>query len=207
MSLAAQVRLLRVLQNGEFTRVGGNEVIKVDVRVIAASNIDLEEATKEGRFRRDLFYRLNVYPIKVPTLGERREDIPLLAIHFLEGYSKRLGKNITGITEKALSRMRRHDWPGNVRELENAIERAVIIAQNRQITVDDLPDTVRGAETEAESRKTVELEIGTKMDEVEKRLIMETLAFTRGDKSRAAQMLGIGRKTLYRKLQKYENSE
>lgn len=207
MSLAAQVRLLRVLQNGEFTRVGGNEVIKVDVRVIAASNIDLEEATKEGRFRRDLFYRLNVYPIKVPPLGERREDIPLLAIHFLEGFNKRLGKSITGITEKALSRMRRYDWPGNVRELENAIERAVIIAQNRLITVDDLPDNVRGAETEGESRKTVELEIGTTMDEVEKRVIMETLAYTRGDKSRAAQVLGIGRKTLYRKLQRYEGAE
>lgn len=205
MSLAAQVRLLRVLQNGEFTRVGGNEVVKVDVRVIAASNIDLEEATKEGRFRRDLFYRLNVYPIKVPPLRERREDIPLLAIHFLEVFSKRLGKSIAGITEKALSRMRRYDWPGNVREAENAIERAAIIAQNRLITVDDLPDGVRGAETEAESRKTVELEIGATMEQVERRVIMETLAYTRGDKSRAAQVLGIGRKTLYRKLQRYEN--
>jgi two-component system response regulator HydG len=203
MSLSAQVRLLRVLQNGEFTRVGGNDVIKVDVRVIAATNINLEEAVGQGRFRRDLFYRLNVFPIKLPPLRERREDLPLLAIHFLEVYKKRSNKNITGITEKALSRLRRHDWPGNVRELENAIERAVILAQGRMITVDDLPDAVKGAETETDAKKTVELEIGTTMDDVEKHVILETLNYTRGDKSRAAQILGIGRKTLYRKLQQY----
>ncbi|HEV8485983.1 MAG TPA: sigma 54-interacting transcriptional regulator [Blastocatellia bacterium] len=206
MSLAAQVRLLRVLQNGEFTRVGGNEMVKTDVRVIAASNLDLEEAVGASRFRRDLFYRLNVYPIKLPPLRERREDIPLLAIHFLEIYKKRSGKNITGVTEKALARLRRYDWPGNVRELENAIERAVIITQGLMITVDDLPDGVRGAESETDARKSVEVEIGATMDEVERRLILETLAYTRGDKSRTAQILGIGRKTLYRKLQQY-NSE
>jgi two-component system response regulator HydG len=207
MSLAAQVRLLRVLQNGEFTRVGSNEVIKTDVRVIAASNIDLEQAVVEGRFRRDLFYRLNVYPIKLPPLAERREDVPLLAIHFLEIFKKRSNKNITGITEKALARMRRYDWPGNVRELENAIERAVIIAQGRLITIDDLPDAVRGAESENDARKTVEVEVGTSMEEIEKRVILETLAYTKGDKSRAAQMLGIGRKTLYRKLLQYNHKE
>jgi two-component system response regulator HydG len=207
MSLAAQVRLLRVLQNGEFTRVGSNEVVKTDVRVIAASNIDLEQAVVEGRFRRDLFYRLNVYPIKLPPLRERREDVPLLAIHFLENFKKRSSKNITGITEKALARMRRYDWPGNVRELENAIERAVIIAQGRLITIDDLPDSVRGAESENDERKTVELEVGASMEEVEKRVILETLAYTKGDKSRAAQILGIGRKTLYRKLLQYNHKE
>jgi transcriptional regulator with GAF, ATPase, and Fis domain len=207
MSLSAQVRLLRVLQNGEFTRVGGNDVIKVDVRVIAATNIDLEEAVREGRFRVDVFYRLNVYPIKLPPLRERREDLPLLAIHFLEVYKKRANKNITGITEKALSRLGRHDWPGNVRELENAIERAVIIAQNRMITVDDLPDSVRGAESEAGPQRTVEVDIGSTMDQVERQVILETLAYTRGDKSRTAQILGIGRKTLYRKLQQYGQEE
>ena len=157
----------------------------------------------QGRFRRDVFYRLNVFPIKLPALRERREDLPLLALHFLEIYKKRSNKNISGITEKALSRLRRHDWPGNVRELENAVERAVILAQGRMITVDDLPDAVKGAETETDAKKTVELEIGTTMDEVEKHLILETLNYTRGDKSRAAQILGIGRKTLYRKLQQY----
>jgi transcriptional regulator with GAF, ATPase, and Fis domain len=203
MSLLAQVRLLRVLQNGEFTRVGGNDVIKVDVRVIAASNINLEEAVRDGKFRVDLFYRLNVYPVRLPPLRERREDIPMLALHFLDVYKKRANKNITGITEKALSKLRHHDWPGNVRELENAIERAVIIAQGRMVTMDDLPERVRGAESEASPRKSVELEIGVTMDEVEKRVILETLAYTKGDKSRTAQILGIGRKTLYRKLLQY----
>ncbi len=206
MSLAAQVRLLRVLQNGEIVRVGSNEVIKTDVRVIAATNIDLEEAVRENRFRRDLFYRLNVYPIRLPALRERREDISLLAIHFLEIYRKRSNKSITGITDKALSRLRRSDWQGNVRELENAIERAVIIAQGNMITVDDLPDTVRGAETEADARKTVEIEVGTPMEEVEKRLIRETLSLNNGDRTTTAEMLGMARKTLYRKLQQYDIS-
>jgi transcriptional regulator with GAF, ATPase, and Fis domain len=203
MSLMAQVRLLRVLQNGEFTRVGGNEVVKVDVRVIAASNVDLEDAVRDGRFRRDLYYRLAVYPIKLPPMRERREDIPLLALHFLEAYKKRSNKNITGISKKAMAWLRRYDWPGNVRELENCIERAVIIAQGRMIDIDDLPHAVRGAET----NKTIEIEVGTSIDEVEKRMILQTLAYTRGDRSRAAQILGIGRKTLYRKLQQYHHEE
>jgi transcriptional regulator with GAF, ATPase, and Fis domain len=203
MSLMAQVRLLRVLQNGEFTRVGGNEVVKADVRVIAASNVDLEDAVRDGRFRRDLYYRLAVYPIKLPPLRERREDIPLLALHFLETYKKRSNKNITGISKKAMAWLRRYDWPGNVRELENCIERAVIIAQGRMIDIDDLPAAVRGAET----NKTIEIEVGTSIDEVEKRMILQTLAYTRGDRSRAAQVLGIGRKTLYRKLQQYHHQE
>jgi len=203
MSLAAQVRLLRVLQNGEFARVGGNDVIKTDVRVIAATNVDLEQAVTDGRFRRDLFYRLNVYPIKLPTLRERREDIPLLAMHFLEIYKKRSNKNITGISKKALEWLRRYDWPGNVRELENAMERAVIIAQGRMIAIDDLPHAVRGAE----ASKTIEVEVGSTIVEAEKRMIMQTLAYTRGDRTRAAQILGIGRKTLYRKLQLYKYKE
>src|SRR2546423_2377088 len=203
MSLMAQVRLLRVLQNSEFTRVGGNDVVKVDVRVIAASNADLEDAVRDGRFRRDLYYRLAVYPIKLPPLHERREDIPLLALHFLETYKKRSNKNITGISKKAMAWLRRYDWPGNVRELENCIERAVIIAQGRMIDMDDLPAAVRGAET----NKTIEIEVGTSIDEVEKRMILQTLAYTRGDRSRAAQILGIGRKTLYRKLQQYNHQE
>lgn len=203
MSLSAQVRLLRVLQNGEFARVGGNEIVKTDVRVIAASNVDLEQAVTDGRFRRDLFYRLNVYPIKLPPLRERREDIPLLATHFLEIYKKRSNKNITGITKKALEWLRRYDWPGNVRELENAMERAVIIAQGRMIAIDDLPNAVRGAE----ASKSIEVEVGTTIDEAEKRMILQTLAYTRGDRTRAAQILGIGRKTLYRKLQSYNYAD
>jgi DNA-binding NtrC family response regulator len=140
-------------------------------------------------------------------LRERHEDIPLLATHFLEIYKKRSNKNIEGITEKALSRLRRFDWPGNVRELENAIERAVILAQGPLITVDDLPDSVRGAESENDARPKLQVEVGATIDEVEKKLILETLAHTRGDKSRAAQILGIGRKTLYRKLQQYNHPD
>jgi transcriptional regulator with GAF, ATPase, and Fis domain len=203
MSLVAQVRLLRVLQNGEFTRVGGNDVVKTDVRVIAASNVDLEEAVRDGKFRRDLYYRLAVYPMKLPPLRDRREDIPLLATHFLEVYNKRSNKNITGITKKAMAWLRRYDWPGNVRELENAMERAVIIAQGRMIAIDDLPHAVKGAE----ASKTIEVEVGATIDEVEKRVILQTLVYTRGDRSRAAQILGIGRKTLYRKLQLYNHAE
>ena len=141
--------------------------------------------------------------IKLPPLRERREDVPLLATHFLEIYKKRSNKNITGITKKALEWLRRYDWPGNVRELENAIERAVIIAQGRMIAIDDLPHAVRGAE----ASKTIEVEVGTTIDEAEKRMILQTLAYTRGDRTRAAQILGIGRKTLYRKLQSYNHAD
>src|SRR6266542_6416600 len=133
MTLAAQVRLLRVLQDGEFTRVGGNELLKADVRVIAASNVDLEQAIEAGTFRRDLYYRLSVFPIGLPPLRERPQDIHPLVIHFLEHYKQKTGRFISGISKDALQALITHDWPGNVRELENAIERAVIIASGRQI--------------------------------------------------------------------------
>src|SRR5205807_1399832 len=132
-------RLLRVLQDGEFTRVGGNEVLKADVRIVAASNVDLERAAEQGKFRRDLFYRLSVFPIRLPALHERREDIHPLVFHFLEHYKQRTGRFVSGISKEALRALIRYDWPGNVRELENAIERAVIIAAGRQIELDDLP--------------------------------------------------------------------
>src|SRR2546423_1569940 len=142
MSLAAQVRLLRVLQDGEFTRVGGNDVIRVDVRILAASNVDLSRAVDDGAFRRDLFYRLSVFPIQLPALRERPEDIHLLVIHFLEHYKQRTGRFVSGISKTALRALISYDWPGNVRELENAIERAVIIAAGRQIELDDLPTAI-----------------------------------------------------------------
>ncbi|HZS43921.1 MAG TPA: sigma 54-interacting transcriptional regulator [Blastocatellia bacterium] len=207
MSLGAQVKLLRVLQNGEFSRVGGNEQIKVDVRVIAASNVNLEEAVEQNKFRRDLFYRLNVYPIWLSPLRERKEDVPLLAVHFLERYKKKSGKTLTGISPKAIALLKNFDWPGNVRELENVIERAVIIARERIITVEDLPDTIRGAEHEPDAPRTIEVELGSTMDTIEKQVILETLGLAKGDKTRTAQILGIGRKTLYRKLQQYGQPE
>src|SRR6266571_165637 len=217
MSLGAQVRLLRVLQDGEFTRVGANEVLKADVRIIAASNVDLERAVDEGSFRRDLFYRLSVFPISLPPLRERREDIHPLVIHFLEHYKQRTGRFVFGISKEALRALISYDWPGNVRELENAIERAVIIASGRQIELDDLPEAIGNvaAEREAlaraeraqaasEGRSTkLEIEVPSSMDDIEKKAIQATLDYTSGDKTKAARLLNIGRKTIYRKLEQY----
>src|SRR3989449_3892747 len=217
MSLSAQVRLLRVLQDGEFTRVGGNEVLKADVRVIAASNVDLERATELGSFRRDLYYRLSVFPINLPPLRERPEDIHPLVIHFLEHYKQKTGRFISGISKDALQALITYEWPGNVRELENAIERAVIIASGRQIELEDLPEAnskialqeqdrikVERAKAASEGRTTTfEVTVPSSMDEIERQAIEATLDYTRGDKTHAARALGIGRKTLYRKLDQY----
>jgi DNA-binding NtrC family response regulator len=217
MSLAAQVRLLRVLQDGEFTRVGGNEVLKADVRIIAASNVDLEQAVESGTFRRDLFYRLSVFPIQLPALRDRPEDIHLLVIHFLEHYKQRTGRFVSGISKEALRALISYDWPGNVRELENAIERAVIIAAGRQIELDDLPTAIANVASErlallraerahaASEGRTAKLEIDvpSSMDEIERHAIEATLDYTSGDKTRAARLLNIGRKTIYRKLDQY----
>jgi two-component system response regulator HydG len=206
MSPNAQVKLLRVLQDGEFTRIGGNQSIKTDVRIIASTNVDLSEAVNAGRFRRDLFYRLNVYPLHLPPLRERREDVYPLVLHFIEVHKKKTGRLITGITDKALQLLKGYDWPGNVRELENAIERSVIVVSGRMITVDDLPEVVRRGYSE-NLRPTLEVELGTALEEVEKRVILETLIYTQGDKTKAARLLGIGRKTLYRKLAQYQSVE
>jgi DNA-binding NtrC family response regulator len=217
--LSAQVRLLRVLQDGEFTRVGGNDVIKADVRVIAASNVDLERAVEAGTFRRDLFYRLSVFPVRLPALRERAEDIHPLVIHFLEHYKQKTGRYISGISKDALTALTNYDWPGNVRELENAIERAVIIASGRQIELDDLPEAISRPLTEArhatrtertrasaEGRHiTLELDVPSTLAEIERRAIEATLDYTGGDKTRTARTLRIGRKTLYRKLLNYQN--
>jgi transcriptional regulator with GAF, ATPase, and Fis domain len=217
MTLAAQVRLLRVLQDGEFTRVGGSEVLKADVRIIAASNVDLERAVDEGRFRRDLFYRLSVFPITLPSLRERREDIHPLVIHFLEHYKQRTGRFVSGISKAGLRALISYDWPGNVRELENAVERAVIIAAGRQIELDDLPAAIGNVAAERQAMLRVEraqaasegrsakfeVEVPSSMDEIERHAIEATLDYTSGDKTRAARLLNIGRKTIYRKLDQY----
>src|SRR5256714_4434728 len=217
MTLAAQVRLLRVLQDGDFTRVGGNEVQKADVRIIAASNVDWEKAVDNGTFRRDLFYRLSVLPISLPPLRERPEDIHPLVIHFLEHYKQRTGRFISGISKEALRALVSYDWPGNVRELENAIERAVIIAAGRQIELDDLPTAIGNVAAQhqalaraervqaaSEGRTTaLEIELPSSMDDIERRAIQATLDYTSGDKTRAARLLNIGRKTIYRKLEQY----
>ena len=221
MSLSAQVRLLRVLQDGELTRVGGSDVIKTDVRVLAASNVDLKRAVDLGSFRQDLFYRLSVFPIKLPPLRERPEDIHPLVIHFLEHYKQKTGRFISGISKDALQALITYDWPGNVRELENAIERAVIIASGRQIELEDLPEAiskialqerdrikVERAKAASEGRTTTfEITVPSSMEEIERQAIEATLDYTDGDKSHAARALGIGRKTLYRKLEQYNGRE
>lgn len=217
MSPSAQVKLLRVLQDGELTRVGGNEVIKTDVRVLAASNVDLKRAVDLGSFRQDLFYRLSVFPIRLPPLRERPEDIHPLVIHFIEHYKQKTGRFISGISKDALQALITYDWPGNVRELENAIERAVIIASGRQIELEDLPEAitkialqerdrikVERAKAASEGRTTTfEITVPSSMEEIERLAIEATLDYTEGDKSHAARALGIGRKTLYRKLEQY----
>ncbi|HSK72143.1 MAG TPA: sigma 54-interacting transcriptional regulator [Pyrinomonadaceae bacterium] len=221
MSLSAQVRLLRVLQDGTFTRVGGKDVIKSDVRVVAASNVDLEKAVEEGKFRKDLYYRLSVFPITLPPLRERAEDIHLLVFHFLEIYKEKTGRFVSGISKEALRALVNYDWSGNVRELENAIERAVIIASGRQIELDDLPEAIsrKAFEIHAQARQErlraagdgrsigIEIELPAAMEEVEKKVIEAMLDYTNGDKSRASRLLNIGRKTLYRKLEQYETEK
>jgi transcriptional regulator with GAF, ATPase, and Fis domain len=220
MSLSAQVRLLRVMQDGEFTRVGGSEVIKTDVRVIAASNVDLKRAVELGSFRQDLFYRLSVFPIKLPSLRERPEDIHPLVIHFIEHYKQKTGRFISGISKDALQALITYEWAGNVRELENAIERAVIIASGRQIELEDLPEAISKIALEARDRikveraraasegrtTTFEVTVPSSMEEIERQAIEATLDYTEGDKSHAARALGIGRKTLYRKLEQYNGN-
>ena len=220
MSLQSQVGLLRVLQDGEFTRVGGKQIVKTDVRVIAATNTDLEKAIEEGAFRKDLYYRLSVFPISLPPLRERVEDIHLLVFHFLEDYKKKSGRFVSGISKEAMRALVNYEWPGNVRELENAIERAIIIASGRQIELDDLPEAISrsAAEAFAHARQEraaaagegraigIEIELPSAMDEIEKQVIEATLDYTEGDKSRAARLLNIGRKTLYRKLEQFEIS-
>src|SRR5215203_4624748 len=221
MSMQAQVRLLRVLQDGEFTRIGGSEVIKSDVRVIAATNVDLEQAIESGKFRRDLFYRLSVFPVTLPPLRERVEDIHPLVFHFLERYKEKSGRFVSGISKEALRALVNYDWSGNVRELENAIERAVIIASGRQIELDDLPEAIskRAFELNAQARHerakaasegnsiNLEIEFPATMEEIEKHAIEMALDYTAGDKSRASRLLNIGRKTLYRKLEQYKNGD
>ena len=202
MSLAMQVKLLRVLQEREITRVGGEEGIKVDVRIIAATNKDLLEEIGGARFREDLYYRLNVVTLDLPPLRERREDVPLLAQHFLEDFARRNHKTIKGFTPQAMDRMLRYDWPGNVRELMNIIERGVVLSRSEYLDEGDLPLISDGDSGED---KTLDQAIPADMplDEVEKISILKTLELAGGNKSEAARRLGITRRTLHKKLKKY----
>jgi two-component system response regulator HydG len=203
MSLGMQVKLLRVLQEREISRVGGEEVIKVDVRVIAATNRDLIQDMEEGRFREDLYYRLNVVTLNVPPLREREEDIPLLAQHFLGMFAEKNHKKIRNITPQAMDRMLKYGWPGNVRELMNAIERAVVLARSEYLDEEDLPPVVKDEELKSQDVTPESVPGNLPLDEVEKATILKTLEASRGNKSETARRLGITRKTLHKKLKKY----
>ncbi|MFO0618109.1 MAG: sigma-54 dependent transcriptional regulator [Polyangiaceae bacterium] len=199
---SVQVKLLRVLQEGEFEPVGG-DTVKADVRIVAATNKDLHAEVAGGRFREDLYYRLNVIALTSPPLRTRREDIPLLVDHFLGVYCKKNGRARLEPTREALAMLSDYPWPGNVRELENVIERAVVLSRSSRLGPDDLPDTIR--ESEPSEPSQIAFSVGTPLDEVELRLIRETLRHANGDKSVAAQLLGISTRTIYRKLGETES--
>ncbi|HEX2733412.1 MAG TPA: sigma-54 dependent transcriptional regulator [Polyangiaceae bacterium] len=197
LSPAVQVKLLRVLQEGEYEPVGG-DTVKADVRIVAATNRDLQAEVEAGRFREDLYYRLNVIAITAPPLRTRREDVPLLVDHFLGVYCTKNGRARLGVPPEVMSKLLDYAWPGNVRELENVVERAAVLCRGDSVGLGDLPEAV--AEAEATAPDSLVVAIGTPLAEVEQRLIKETLKHTSGDKTLAAQLLGISARTIYRKL-------
>ena len=200
MPLAMQAKLLRVLEKGEFERLGGNEVIKVNVRFIAATNQNLEKMIKEKHFRSDLFYRLNTVIINLPSLVERKEDIPLLIGHFIEKFSTEMNKKAPEVVKEAMDLIMSYPWPGNVRELANAIERATIFCEDGVIRPSDLPPNIQAGHAEVPSAETSG---DLTLEALEKRHISNTLKHTRGNKNEAARVLGIHRETLYKKIKKF----
>jgi len=197
-----QVKLLRILQEGKLERLGSNKTVTVDTRIIAATNKDLETMVKQGGFREDLYWRLNVISIHLPPLRERKEDIPALVQYFLTRFARKNNKDIKGIETKAMDALLGYEWPGNVRELENVIERCVVLDRDLVIATDDLPSDLVKDETRKIDHVTIKL--GTPLEEVEKILMEEALRYTKGDKNLAAKLLGVSTRTLYRKLGKEE---
>ncbi|MEJ2096929.1 MAG: sigma-54 dependent transcriptional regulator, partial [Deltaproteobacteria bacterium] len=207
MSPTMQAKLLRVLQEKEIQRVGGEETINVDVRVVAATNRDLETEVAQGRFREDLFYRLNVMPLNVPPLRERQEDIPLLAQHFMKKFAEKNRKIVKGFVPLAMDMLINYEWPGNVRELENAIERAVILLTGEHITEQQLPLNITEKYPDLMESPTPEIRVtdgSRSLEEIEREAIMETLKASGANKAEAARRLGITRKTLHNKLKNYK---
>src|SRR6187455_2618300 len=196
-----QTKLLRVLQEREYRPIGSDRLVHVDFRLICATNIDLDAALRDGKLREDLYFRINTITLRVPALRERTEDIPLLCEHFLEKYRQRHGRNVKSIAPAAYHVLIRHRWPGNVRELENVIERGVLVAKGTEITVTDLPESLR-----TESATTTEFVIPPHrtLAEIEKMAILQTLQRTNWNKQEAAQILGLYRPTLYSKMKKHE---
>ncbi len=198
---ATQIKLLRVLQEGEFERVGGNKTINVNIRIIAASNRDLQEAVRNGTFREDLYYRLNVVNIKLPSLRERREDIPFLVNFFIERYNEKYHMKAKGISQRAMNLLMDYGWNGNVRELENAIESILVINSPEVLDVHHLPQEIREF---GERPEVIPIKIGTPLEEVEREMLIQTLRATKGNKRRAAELLGINVRTIHRKMEGVE---
>jgi transcriptional regulator with GAF, ATPase, and Fis domain len=196
-----QVALLRALQEGEFERVGATVTRRVDVRVVAATNRDLEEAIDDGRFRSDLFYRLSVFPIHLPPLRERRDDIPQLAEHFLQSAAARLGRSFTGIEPSSLSRLVAYDWPGNIRQLQNVIEYASILCDDDRLRV--VPEMLSRPRSEHAGAGPALFSDTPSLEEVKKRYIRHLIATTQGNLSRAAAILEVDRRSLYRMMDRY----
>jgi DNA-binding NtrC family response regulator len=192
------VKLLHVIQTKELTPVGDTRVLTVDVRIIAATNADLMQRVKEGKFREDLFYRLNVIEIRMPSLRDRRDDIPILIKHYLDQFNKESGKTIRDIDYEAMQALLVYDWPGNIRELRNTLERAVVLAEGEVITIHDLPDKFRTLDVEGVSTSTLR----QALDAFERDYIKRSLGENKGNKEATADKLGIDLATLYRKLKK-----
>jgi two-component system, NtrC family, response regulator AtoC len=205
MPIELQVKLLRVLEEGKFRRVGGNDEINIDARIIAASNRDLQKAISDGRMREDLYYRLNVFPIDVPPLRERLEDIPLFSHFFLQKLNETEDKKVDKIEADFIEALQAYEWPGNVRELRNVINRAFIMARTDTLTLECLPDKLVGGRRKR-SRNAVTIPLGQPMEEVERIVIEETLSMTDGDRRKTAEILGISYKTLYNKTKKYKSA-
>lgn len=200
--LSTQVKLLRVLESGTLQRVGGQETIHVDVRVIAATNRNLRQEVRLGRFREDLYYRLNVFHIPLPSLLERREDIPLLSAHFIKKYNERHGRQVTALAPHALQRLMSHDWPGNIRELEHVIERAVIVSRGDVINTIDLPESEPSESLPVPDQPSPSQDITTVLHETERQLIITALRSEKGVQARAARRLGISRSNLSYRIKK-----
>lgn len=198
-----QIKILRVLQEKKFERVGGEQTIEVDVRIVAATNRNLEEEVKAGRFREDLYYRLNVIHITVPPLRDRKDDIPLLMASFLDEFNKENNKQIKGVDNRAKAAMFKYDWPGNIRELRNCMESAVVMCSGSEITLADLPPAI----SQGASSDSISIPLGIPLAEAEKAVIQANLAANKNNKSKTADILQIGRKTLQRKIAEWEGSQ
>ena len=203
-SPSLQVKLLRILQEGEFERVGDTKTIKVDVRIIAATNQKLEGLIAQGKFRSDLYYRLNIINIEIPPLRERKSDIPLLTRDLIDKHAKHLGKKVQEVSNEALSRLIDYKWPGNIRELENVIERAIILSKGPEITLEDLPDFLNSPSSEKSESDSNGFKLKDALKDPERGLILKALESNAWNRNAAAEVLGINRTTLYKKMVKYD---